>query len=135
MPADNEERSGQFMVPDDFRPLIPELELAEMAPALSDWLSGDAAFAALKRAVDELAAAAPKDHDVLIEAFGIAVKDVRYMEPHTFLFTGHNAQGHQTAVVCHFSQLVAHVVYLPQRGSSRVITGFSSAPAELQSNG
>ena len=96
---------------------------------ISHWLSGEAAFNALRQAVDELASTAPKDHDVLIEAFGIAVSDVRYMKPHTFLFRGRDQQGHETAVVCHFSQLVAHVVYLPKRGPSRVITGFSNAPA------
>ena len=96
---------------------------------ISHWLSGEAAFNALRQAVDELASSAPKDHDVLIEAFGIAVNDVRYMKPHTFLFRGYDEQGHETAVVCHFSQLVARVVYLPKRGPSRVITGFSNAPA------
>ena len=97
---------------------------------LSHWLSGAAAFNALRQAVDELARTAPQDHDVLIEAFGIAVHDVKYMTPHTLLFRGLDDQGHETAVVCHFSQLVARVVYLPKRGQSRVITGFSNAPGD-----
>lgn len=96
---------------------------------LSHWLSGQAAYNALRQAVEELAHAAPEDHDVLVEAFGVVVHDVRYMTPHTFILRGKDDQGHETAVVCHFSQLVARVVYLPKRGQSRVITGFSNAPS------
>jgi hypothetical protein len=92
---------------------------------LSHWLSGEAAFNALQQAVDELVQSAPKNHDVLIEAFGIFVREVKYINPHTFIFCGNDDQGHETSVVCHFSQLVARVVYLPKRGKSRVITGFS----------
>jgi hypothetical protein len=88
-------------------------------------LSADATFAALRQAVDELSRSAPKDHDVLIQAFGIAVVEVRYIEPHTFLFSGFNDEGHDTFVACHFTQLVAHVSYLPKRGKSRIITGFA----------
>ena len=35
------------------------------------------------------------------------------------------ADGNQAGIVCHFTQLVARVVYLPKRGPSRVITGFA----------
>ena len=112
----------EIFVPKMQLPIVPE------AP-FSRWLTGEAAFEALKQTVEELAHAAPKDHDILIEAFGIAVSDVRYMKPHTFIFHGNDNQGHATAVVCHFSQLVARVVYLPKRGPNRVVTGFSNAPA------
>lgn len=76
-------------------------------------------------AVDELVACAPKDHAVLIQAFNITAREIRYIEPHTFLFSGFNHEGHHTAVVAHYSQVVAHIVYLPKQGSERVITGFS----------
>jgi hypothetical protein len=92
-------------------------------------MSAEATFSALIQAVNELSRTAPKDHDVLIHAFGISVTQVRYVEPHTFIFEGFNGEGHATFSVCHYSQLVAHVVYIPKRGPNRVITGFSNAPA------
>lgn len=101
------------------RPDIPEVK------HFSHWLSGDAAFIALKEAVDELVTSAPKDHDVLVQAFNISVREIRYVEPHTFLFSGFNDIGHHTAVVAHYSQVVAHIVYLPKQGPERIITGFS----------
>ena len=62
----------------------PTFNLPKITP-ISHWLSGDAAFVALKQAVDELVACAPKDHDVLIQAFNISVREIRYIESHTFL--------------------------------------------------
>jgi hypothetical protein len=96
---------------------------------ISHWLSGDAAFSALKQAVEELTRSAPEDCDVLIRAFNITVREVRYVKPHTLLFRGLTDDGHDTWVVCHFSQLVAQVVYLPKAGPSRVITGFANGTA------
>jgi hypothetical protein len=103
---------------------LPKNELPKITP-LSYWLSGDAAFVALKKAVDELVASAPEDYDVLVQAFNISVRKISYIEPHTFLFSGFNQEGHHTAVVAHYSQVVAHIVYLPKQGSERIITGFS----------
>jgi hypothetical protein len=88
-------------------------------------MSGDATFLALKEAVEKLAAAAPKDHDVVIHAFDIFVVEVRFLQPHTLLLRGFDQNGHQTFVVAHYSQMVAHVVYRPKRGPKRVITGFN----------
>lgn len=102
----------------------PKFEFPEITP-ISHWLSGDAAFSALKEAVDELTHTAPEDHDVLIQAFNISVVKVRYIEPHTFILSGFNYEGHDTSVVVHFSQLVAHIVYLPKRKEVRVVTGFA----------
>ena len=61
-----------------FQSLIrpPTFNLPKITP-ISHWLSGDAAFVALKQAVDELVACAPKDHDVLIQAFNISVREIR----------------------------------------------------------
>jgi hypothetical protein len=92
---------------------------------LSHWLSGDAVFAALKQAVKELTRLAPKDCDVLIRAFNITVREVSYIKPHALLFRGVTDDGHDSFVVCHFTQCVAQVVYLPKEGSKRKITGFS----------
>jgi hypothetical protein len=102
-----------------------ERAAAEAQIAMPHLLSGAATFAALKEAVDDLAAAAPKDHDVLIQAFNIGVVEVRFLQPHTFLFRGFDQEGNHTFVVVHFSQMVARVVYLPKRGPERVITGFA----------
>ena len=66
---------------------------------------------------------APKDHDVLIQAFNISVREIRYIEPHTFLFSGFNHEGHHTAVVAHYSQVVAHIVYLPKQGPEKSYHG------------
>ncbi len=100
-------------------PKIPEIK------HMSHWLSGDATFEALKEAVDELVASAPEDHDVLVQAFNISVREIRYIEPHTLLFSGFTQEGHHTSVVAHFSQVVAHVVYLPKKSKERIITGFA----------
>jgi hypothetical protein len=91
-------------------------------------LSADASFKALQQAVEELTQSAPEDHDVLIQAFDLKIDEVRYVEPHTFLFSGLDDAGHRTFVTCHFTQLVARVVYLPKRAENRVVTGFASIP-------
>jgi len=88
-------------------------------------LSGESAFIALKQAVDELARSAPPDHDVLIEAFNLAVREVVYIEPHTLLFRGINQEGNDSFVISHFSQLIARVIYRPKIGDARIVTGFS----------
>ncbi len=97
----------------------------EAQAAMPDLLSGKSSFIALKQAVDELAGSAPHDHDVIIEAFNLAVSKVVYIEPHTLVFRGQNQQGHNASVICHFSQLIARVVYRPKRGDARIVTGFS----------
>jgi hypothetical protein len=107
-----------------------EAEMYAAQVAMPRLLSADAAFEALRQAVDELSRSAPSDHDVLIEAFGISVINVRYLEPHTFLFNGRDVQGHETFVACHFTQLVAHVTYRPKRGDRRIITGFAQQTDE-----
>lgn len=99
-------------------------DLPEITP-LSHYLCGEAAFSALKDSVQSLVTSVPEDHDVVIQAFGIIVTQVRYREPHTLQFNGFDIEGHQTSVVAHFSQLVAHVVYVPKRGPERVVTGFA----------
>ena len=97
-------------------------EAQAILPAL---LSGEASFAALRRAVEELAASVPADHDILIEAFGLTVTSVTYIPPHMLVFRGTNQEGNNTFAICHFSQLVAKVVYRPKQGPNRVITGFA----------
>jgi len=92
---------------------------------LSTRLAGLPTWVALQRAVEDLAAQAPEDHDVLIQVRGVSVNSARFIEPHTFVFEGVNQDGHPTGMVVHFSQLDARVVYLPKRGPSRVITGFA----------
>jgi hypothetical protein len=117
-----------FMKMPEFYVEVPRSELPMIefkGPFLSDFLSGEAAFVALKKAVDELTSLAPKDHDVIITAFEITVWEVRYIEPHTFLFSGISNDGHHAHVVVHFSQLVARVTYRPKRDESRFVTGFA----------
>ncbi len=100
-------------------------QLAKVKP-ISYWSSGEAAFLALKKTVNELASSAPKDNDVIIEAFNLTVREVRYIEPHTLVFNGFDEQGNNSFVVCHFSQLLARVIYKPKAKTERIITGFST---------
>jgi hypothetical protein len=88
-------------------------------------LSGDATWAALQSAVAHLVSLAPQDYDVLLQIFDLAVLEARYIEPHTFLFKGVGQDGNQAGIVCHFTQVVARVIYLPKKGQSRVVTGFA----------
>jgi hypothetical protein len=93
-------------------------------------LRGDSLFNALCKSVNDLKDRAPAEHDVLVEAFGINVVEVGFLEPHAFLLRGYDDAGNNTYVVAHFSQLVTRVVYLPKRGPERVITGFWRNTAE-----
>jgi hypothetical protein len=97
---------------------------------ISYLLSGDACFAALKQAIDEVCRTASKGDDVLISAFNLSVREVRYIEPHTFLFSGFTNEGKDSVVVAHYSQVIAHVISSPKQDSERFITGFSSIPIE-----
>lgn len=85
---------------------------------------GEVAFNALKQAVDELVASAPKDHDVCVAAFDLIVSDVRYLDSGTLMFRGVDSQGSAACAIVHYTQLVARVIYLPKRGNERVVTGF-----------
>jgi hypothetical protein len=102
---------------------------AEAQIVLPRLLSGKATFDALISAVKELSGVAPDDCDVFVRVGSISVLKARFIEPHTFSFEGFNQDGHRAWEVLHFSQLHASVVYLPKRGPSRVITGFSNAPS------
>lgn len=99
-----------------------EIIRAELA---SRFLSGTATWLALKRTTEELCRVAPADHDVVILVGDIRIAQVRFIEPHSFLFEGVDQGGHQTNLIVHFSQLQARVVYLPKRGPDRVVTGFA----------
>lgn len=98
---------------------------ARPSAPLPHWLTGNATFTVLKQAIDELEKKAPQDCDVVIAAFNLMVLEVRFIEPHTFIFYGITDDGKQASAVFHFTQLVAHVVYQPKRGPNRVITGFA----------
>jgi len=87
---------------------------------------GDATVRALRQAVEELERTAPKDHDVLVVAFNLTVREVAYFKPHTLSLRGIDDQGNDAFVVCHFSQLVARVVCLPTLSPKRIITGFAN---------
>jgi hypothetical protein len=88
-------------------------------------LSGDATLVALKSAVDYLVSSVPEGHDVVILYHDLIVEKVRFIEPHAFLFEGVTQDGHRAGEVVHFTQMAVRVVHIPQRGPSRVITGFA----------
>ncbi len=93
--------------------------------AMDHLMSGQATFTALQKAVKGLVKQAPAEHDIIVHAFGIYIVEIHFLEPHTLLLRGSNAEGHPTSVVAHYSQMVAHVIYRPKTGPERVITGFS----------
>ena len=99
----------------------------QQSAVMRQLMSGDATFAALKEAVAHLVGTAPKDYDVVIFAFDIFVVEVRFLQPHTFLFRGFDRDRNPASVVVHYSQMAARVVYLPKRGLERVVTGFAVA--------
>ena len=99
-------------------------QLASVKP-ISHWLSGESAFDALSEAVDELVRTAPEDHDVIVKAFNLTVREIRYVEPHALIFRGFDEKGNDSTVVCHYSNLLAHVIYIPKSGPERIITGFA----------
>lgn len=90
-------------------------------------LSGEAMYHALSAAVNNVVPKTPTDNDVLIEAFGLLVQTVQYVEPHTFIFLGNNRDGHFTCAAAHFSQVVMKVVFRPKQGPTRIITAFARA--------
>lgn len=94
--------------------------------------AGEATFIAIKKAVDDLVGAAPKDHDVLVHAFNIWVDKIGFIDPHTLLFSGCDQEGNHTSVVAHFSQVVARVIYVRKKEpfKDRVVTGFWSSKDE-----
>ena len=92
-------------------------------------LRGDAMFTALQQAIHDLSRVAPAEHDVLIYALGIYVVKVGFIEPHAFLFQGHDGEGNETFVVAHFSQIVARVIYRAKQGPEKVLTGFWTGQA------
>ena len=92
-------------------------EVYEAQVALPHLLSGHAMFLAMKRAMDDLVSRAPQDHDVLIQIGDLSVTEAQFIEPHTFLFEGVNQDGHRSGIVCHFTQVVVHVIYRPKRNT------------------
>ncbi|WP_068770768.1 hypothetical protein OH491_13655 [Termitidicoccus mucosus] len=102
---------------------IPEVR------GMHHYLSGEAFFVALKNEVEQLVRSAPEDHDILVQAFNVFFREIRYVEPHTIVFRGALNSGQDASVIAHFSQCVAHVVYLPKAGPERVIAGFWRDPA------
>lgn len=97
-----------------------------LEPLLPNLLNGEATFTALQQAFDELKRTAPENYDVVIEAFNLTVRELRYVEPHTLVFRCLGEHGKDSFVIAHYSQVVARVVYRPrQTGEPGVITGFS----------
>jgi len=119
--------------------LIPDaakaaIESAKQAILTNRLLSGEALYVALVKAVQELAQGAPAEHDVFVQAFGLTVTNVRFVEPHAFIFYGNDAAWNQSFAVAHFTQVSATVVYLPKRGPDKVLTGFWREPVVESNN-
>lgn len=94
-------------------------------PPLSSYLNGRAVYQALKDEIDKCRILAPKDHDVLVYAFGIVCEEVVFIQPHTLLFRGFNEHGDDTRVIAHFTQVVARISYESKGKTRGVVTGFA----------
>ena len=112
-------KDSDFYVPDPLPPLLP-VDF-KLGPSIH---SGEATFTALKKAVEEVTRAAPETCDVFIRAYDLTVWEIRFVEPHTLLFSGVTDDGHHACEVIHFSQLRARVVYQPKGGETRRLIGF-----------
>ena len=97
----------------------------EAQVALPQLLSGMATWRAMQSAVEKLRNNVPGGHDVVIMVGDVTVHEAYFIEPHTFLFEGANADGDSTWIVLHFSQLHVAVIHRPKRGKDSVITGFN----------
>jgi hypothetical protein len=104
---------------------VPPTEAKSTSPS-----PGESTWCALKRAVANLATRVPDDHDVLVLIGDVAVLEAEFNEPHTFLFCGINSDGAHTAVVAHYTQVLARIVCRPKLGLRRVMTGFVSSGSE-----
>ena len=84
-------------------------------------------FNRLIKEVQKAACLAPKDQDVMVRAFDVVADKFIFLEPDTFVLSGLDHAGHHTRVVLHYSQLVAHIVFLDRDPAlpERRITGFS----------
>src|SRR6266516_4469256 len=60
--------------------------------------SGEATWTALRKAVAEIVSSAPQDHDVLVTYLDLAILEIEFFEPHTFLFKGIDPDGHHTRI-------------------------------------
>src|SRR5579862_5505046 len=106
----------------------PAITAAQMQnEVIQGMLSGKATFEAMEKAIRLLAQSAPPENDVIIIAFNVSVKNVEYIDPHTFVFDGLNHEGQRTLAICHFSQLVSHAICRLKAvaAEARIITGFS----------
>jgi hypothetical protein len=104
---------------------VPRISMRPMPriTLFSHFLSGEAAFKALRKEVEALVKLAPPDHDVLIEAFGILVRDARCIKPHTLLFAALAEQVTRrlSLSISHSSSRISFTCpRKDQKGSSRV---------------
>lgn len=105
-------------------------EAAKMQIKSLNWLlSGEESFKALMLAVETMKLKAPPDCDILIQAFGLNVTEVNYVAPHVLIFNGYDSESNPACAACHFTQLVAHVIFAQTKGETRVITGFAKTDA------
>lgn len=107
--------------PDRVNSLIPRFDLAKTP--------GSQLFDRLIKEVEKAATRAPENQDVLVRAFDVLVDKFLFLDPDTFVLSGTDYAGNHTRVVLHYSQLVAHIVFLDRDPEipERRITGFGVA--------
>jgi len=106
----------------DFRSRL--IQTGRVPFLLANYLSGAEAFAAVQKAFDQFRLATADDHDALVTAFGLTVRQITFLEPYTLLFEGLDQLGHEALAICHFSQLVAVFIRQRRSGPHRIVTGF-----------
>jgi hypothetical protein len=82
----------------------------------------------LQHALDELGRTTVEDHDFVVTAYGVTVREVSLLKPDTLILAGFNEDGHDVIVLAHYTQLVAHVVCRPVKADKPLVTHISGIP-------
>lgn len=90
--------------------------------SVNDLTGGAAALAGLQYALEQLSSLPAKDCDTLVKAYDVTVSEVSLLKPDTLLLTGVDDHGADVVVLVHYTQLIAHIVFLPMKGEVPVVT-------------
>jgi len=96
--------------------------MPELTESIDDLTGGAAALAGLQYALEQLSRLPAKDCDTLVKAYGAIVSEVSLLKPDTLLLTGVDDNGADVVVLVHYTQLIAHIVFLPMKGEVPIVT-------------
>jgi len=96
--------------------------MSDPIESVNDLTGGAAALAGLQYTLEQLSRLAAKNSDTLVKAYGATVSEVSLLKPDTLLLTGVDDDGADVVVLVHYTQLIAHIVFLPMKGEVPVVT-------------